>query len=126
MDEMRGEGRRMLVVDDEVTFCKRLEQFFTSRGFSVTCAFSGEEAIARLNEAEVDAVLVDILLPGIHGIEVLKRAKRLYPGSRVIMMTALEQHEELREQAARFGADGYVTKPFALTDETWAPLLRVS
>jgi len=114
--------RRMLVVDDESALCKCLEQFFTLRGFAVACAFSGEEAIARLNEGPVDVVLIDILLPGIHGIQVLKHAKQLYPGARVVMITGLE-HDDLQAQAARYGADGYVVKPFELNDETWAPVL---
>lgn len=117
-----GRGRRMLVVDDESALCKCLEQFFTLRGFTVTCAFSGEEAIARLNDGPVDVVLIDILLPGIHGIQVLKHAKQLYPVARVVMITGLE-HDDLQQQAARYGADGYVVKPFDLNDETWASVL---
>ena len=117
-----GRGRRMLVVDDESALCKCLEQFFTLRGFTVASAFSGEEAIACLNRGPVDVVLIDILLPGIHGIQVLKHAKQLYPAARVVMITGLE-HDDLQAEAARYGADGYVVKPFELNDETWASVL---
>ena len=123
MSESGRVGRRMLVVDDETALCKCLEQFFTLRGFTVTCAFSGEEAIARLNDAPVDVVLVDILLAGIHGIEVLKHAKQLYPRARVVMITGLE-HDDLQAQAARHGADAYVIKPFDLDEKTWATVLQ--
>jgi len=110
--------RRMLVVDDEPAICKCLAQFFTMRDFEVVSAHSGEEAIARLDEGPVDVVLIDILLPGIHGIEVLKYAKQRHPKARVVMITGLE-HEELRQQAHRHGADAYVTKPLDLSDPTW-------
>lgn len=123
MSEPGRVGRRMLVVDDETALCKCLEQFFTLRGFTVTSAFSGEEAIARLNEGPVDVVLIDILLPGIHGLQVLKHAKQLYPSARVVMITGL-QRSDLQAQAAHYGADGYVTKPFELNDETWASVLQ--
>jgi len=113
--------RRVLIVDDERSVCELLEQFFSPRGFSVTSAFSGEEALARLKEEPVDVVLIDILLPGIHGIEVLKQAKQRYPKARVVMITALED-KDLRTRAHTYGADAYVTKPFNFSDPIWAEL----
>ena len=120
---MGPQRRRMLVVDDEEGICRCLEQFFAARGFEVRSAFSGEDAIARLDEGPVDVLLLDILLPGIHGLEVLKHAKQRYPQARVIMMTGLE-HDDLRDQAAAHGADAYVKKPFALDEQTWAAALE--
>ncbi|MBI3087936.1 MAG: response regulator [Candidatus Omnitrophica bacterium] len=120
---MEFQRRRMLVVDDEEAICRCLQQFFTVRGFDVRSAFSGEDAIARLDEGPVDVVLLDILLPGIHGLEVLKRAKQRYPAARVIMMTGLE-HDDLRDEAAAHGADAYVMKPFNLDERTWAVALQ--
>lgn len=115
--------RRMLVVDDEEGICRCLEQFFTVRGFEVRTAFSGEDAMSRLDEGPVDVVLIDILLPGIHGLEVLKHAKGRYPKARVIMITGLE-HDDLRDQAVAHGADAYVMKPFKLDEQTWAAALE--
>lgn len=114
--------QQMLVVDDEPNICKCLDQFFSKRAFSVTCAFSGEEGLMKLKENRFDVVLVDIMLPGIHGIEVLRQAKQLYPTCRVIMMTGLE-HDELRDKARHAGANAYVTKPFDFTDATWSKVL---
>ena len=114
--------RRVLIVDDEQAICKILEQFFSARGFSAVAAFSGEQALARLEEESVDVVLIDILLPGIHGMEVLKRTKQLYPRARVAMITGLQQEGELQAQARALGADAYVTKPFNFSDPTWSSL----
>lgn len=122
---MGSTARRMLIVDDEQTVCGCLEQFFGKRGFTVTSAFSGEEALAKLKDGAVDILLLDILLPGIHGIEVLKRAKQLYPSARVIVMTALD-HQPLQEEARRYGADAFVMKPFDLSDTTWSVVLADS
>lgn len=113
---------RMLIVDDEPDICDCLGHFFATRGFAVACAFSGEEAIERLAEGPVDVVLLDIVLPGIHGIEVLRRVKDLCPEVKVVMVTGLDQ-EERRVEAQRYGACGYVPKPFDFSEMTWAPVL---
>ena len=114
--------RRMLIVEDEQDICDCLQQFFSARGFSVVSVFSGEEALDRLQEDEADVILLDILLPGLSGMEVLKRAKQLHPRAQVIMVTALDQ-DTLREQAHRFGASAYITKPFDFSERTWGIVL---
>jgi len=111
--------RRMLIVEDERDICKCLADFFSMRGFQVCSAFSGEEAIERLQQEAVDVVLLDILLPGLSGIEVLKRVKQLQPRARVIVVTAFDE-EDLRWQALRYGACAYVTKPFDFSQTTWS------
>ena len=114
--------RRMLIVDDEPDICECLKEFFATRGFSVSAAFSGEEALDRLSEGGADVILLDILLPGLSGIEVLKHAKALNPEARVVMVTALDQ-DDLRTQAIHYGAAAYITKPFNFSDETWSSVL---
>lgn len=114
--------QRMLIVDDEPDICDCLQQFFSTRGFTVACAFSGEEAIERIAEHPVDVVLLDIVLPGIHGIEVLRRVKDLCPEVKVVMVSGLTQ-DERRIEAQRYGAAGYVPKPFDFSEVTWAPVL---
>lgn len=111
--------RKMLIVEDEVDINDCLQQFFSSRGFSVAAAYSGEEAVEKLQEDDPEVILLDIVLPGLSGIEVLKKIRELKPSAQVIMVTALN-HEDVREQAARFGATAYITKPFDFSDETWA------
>jgi DNA-binding response OmpR family regulator len=115
--------KQMLIVEDERDICECLREFFTDRGFSVISVFSGEEAIARLGETSPDVILLDILLPGVSGIEVLKQAKQLHPSARVVMVTALDR-EDLRLQARSYGACGYVTKPFDFSPATWSAILQ--
>ncbi len=114
--------KRMLIVEDERDMCDCLQAFFSTRGFSVTTAFSGEEALEQLKEEVADVILLDILLPGLSGIEVLKRAKELNPRSRVVMVTAHDQ-ADLRNQAHRYGAADYITKPFDFSYTTWCSVL---
>ena len=110
--------RRMLIVEDEKDIADCLQQFFAGEGFAVASVFSGEEALARIAEGEAEIVLLDILLPGLSGIEVLKRVKAANPRIRVIMVTALDR-DDLRLQAHRYGACGFVTKPFNFSKDTW-------
>ena len=117
--------QRMLIVDDERDICDCLEQFFKAQGFSVACAFSGEEALAQLQMETVDVILLDILLPGLSGIETLRRAKTLRPRARIIMVTGLNE-VQLRDQASRYGAAAYVTKPFDFSDLTWSAVYAAS
>ena len=115
--------RRILIVEDELDIADCLQQFFSLRGFSVVATFSGEEALDLLQESPVDIILLDILLPGLSGIEVLKRAKALHPDAQVIMVTALDE-AGLREEAERYGACAYITKPFDFSDRAWGAVLR--
>ncbi len=109
----------MLIVDDELDVCDCLQHFFQSRGFDVTSAFSGEEALDRLSQGPVDVILLDILLPGLSGIEILKQVKELCPRTRIIMVTGLDDWD-LRVDARRYGASAYITKPFDFSEATWS------
>lgn len=113
--------RRMLIVDDEPDICECLKDFFSGRGFEVQMVFSGEEALEKLHQEELDVVVLDIMLPGISGLEVLRRAKEMRPDARVIIMTGLPSRD-LRESTRWQGARGFVAKPFDFTEETWAPV----
>jgi DNA-binding response OmpR family regulator len=113
---------RMLIVEDEPDVLECLADFFTAKGFAVASSYSGEEALDKLDEEAVDVILLDILLPGISGIEVLRRAKAKHPDATVVMVTSLDQLD-LREQATQFGASGYVTKPFDFSPTTWSAVL---
>ena len=117
--------RQMLIVEDELDICDLLQEFFASRGFNVSSVFSGEDALKRLEQEPLkpDVILLDILLPGLSGIEVLRRVKAIHPQARVMMVTALDR-EDLRLQARRYGACGYVTKPFDFSPTTWSAILQ--
>ena len=112
----------MLVVDDQQDLCEILASYFSAKGFEVSSAFSGEEALHRIEQRPPEVILLDILLPGISGLEVLKRVRHAFPGTRVVMVTGTDR-PEWRAEAKLFGANGYVTKPFELRDETWSAVL---
>lgn len=112
----------MLVVDDQQDLCEILAQYFGAKGYHVSSAFSGEEAMERIQRQPPEVVLLDILLPGISGLEVLKRVHHDFPGTRVVMVTGTDR-PEWRAEAKLFGASGYVTKPFSLHDEAWSGLV---
>ena len=114
---------QMLIVEDELDIADCLQQFFAWRGFSVVSTHSGEEALEWLKERSADVILLDLLLPGLSGIEVLKRAKVLHPRAQVIIVTALDQ-VSLREEAERYGACDFITKPFNFSDNAWSAILH--
>lgn len=100
----------ILLVEDEPTLRTGTEQFLRQRGFTVLAATSGEEALEQF--AEADAIILDIMLPGMSGIEVLHRIRQASDVP-VLMLTAL--HDE-PTQIASFDelADDYMSKPFSL------------
>ena len=113
--------RHMLIVEDEPDISECLQRFFGQRGFSVDASFSGEEAMERLQTRVADVILLDLMLPGVSGIEVLKRVKELHPELKVVIVTAVDQ-QDIRDMARHFGAAAYITKPFDFSDATWSPV----
>ena len=114
---------RMLIVEDERDIAELLKEYFEMKGFSVSSTFSGEEAMERLNQSEVDVILLDILLPGVSGLEVLRHAKVRHPNATVVMVTSLDQME-IRQEAHSCGAAAYITKPFDFSPATWSVVLN--
>lgn len=104
---------KLLVVDDETEICEFLKSFFEERSFQVTTVSNGELALAQVDLIMPQVVLLDIHMPGIDGMNVLKQIKAKYPDMKVIMVTALETREKI-EEAMRHGADNYITKPLSL------------
>ena len=111
--------RRMLIVEDERDIAECLQDYFSTRGFTVTSAFSGEEAVEKLKTAPADVILLDLLLPGISGLEVLRHAKKRYPGARVLIVTG-QDRTEFRAEARLYGAVAFITKPFDFSETTWS------
>jgi len=110
---MKGSRSRLLIVDDEVEICDFLKMFFEERDFDVEVAYSGADALQKAAVFKPAVMLLDIKIPGMDGLEVLKRVKKEFPGIRVLMVTALETSEKINE-ALRLGADNYITKPLSL------------
>ena len=105
--------KKLLVVDDEVEICEFLRSFFEDRNYDVATAHSGAAALEQVEKVMPHIVLLDVHMPGMDGMAVLKKIKEKYPVMKVIMVTALETREKI-EEAMRLGADNYITKPLSL------------
>ena len=108
--------RRILLVDDDKNLSRVIVEYLTEfRGHAVRAVASGEEALAALEHERPDIVLLDVMMPGIGGMETLARMKVLAPELPVLMVTASDD-AALTRKALSLGAAGYVTKPFHLDD----------
>jgi DNA-binding response OmpR family regulator len=102
---------RILIVDDDQSICLTLSLALSELGFEIETASSGEKALAAIEHRNFGIVLLDIWMPGIDGMEVLRRVKLIAPQIRVIMMTAHGGIESAVE-AMRLGAVDFIQKPF--------------
>jgi len=107
----KRKGFRILVVDDELIVRDSLKEWLQEEGFFVEAAESGETALEMLNKESFHLLLLDIKMPGMDGVEVLKQAKDINPDLTVIMMTAYATVETAVE-AMKLGARDYLMKPF--------------
>jgi DNA-binding NtrC family response regulator len=101
---------KILVVDDEIQVVRLLQEFLTSKGYRVYTALNSAEALANVREMKPRIVLLDIMMPGMGGIDTLKEIKKIDPDIAVIMVTAVID-EELANRAVKLGAYDYITKP---------------
>jgi DNA-binding response OmpR family regulator len=102
---------RVLVVDDDLTVRDVVRRYLELAGHEVALADNGEDALAWIARHEPDLVVLDLMLPGIDGLEVCRRLRRT-SAIPVVMLTALGE-EENRIAGLQLGADDYVTKPFS-------------
>jgi len=102
---------RILVVDDEAPMREVLSEYFTTQGYTVDAASNGTEALAAVKRARPDLVLLDVRMPGLDGVEVLRRIREVEGDITVIMVTANEDVALARE-TLKLGAFDYVAKPF--------------
>ena len=103
---------RILVVDDESSIRRALRPPLAELGFHVSEASRGEEALQMLRTTTYDAVLLDVNMPGIGGVETLRRIRSFAPRLPILMLTVRDKEEE-KVEALDLGADDYVTKPFS-------------
>jgi two-component system, OmpR family, KDP operon response regulator KdpE len=106
---------RVLIVDDEIAIRRALRPPLVELGFQVSEASRGEEALQLLHSSPVDVVLLDINMPGIGGIETLRRIRAFAPRLPVLMVTVRDGEGE-KVEALELGADDYVTKPFSIRE----------
>ena len=109
-----NKGARILVVDDEREIRRCLELSLEEKGYTVLAAESGEKALDLLKQSPADVAIVDLLLPGIDGIELTKsiRQRSTLP---IIILSAIGDDKK-KVEALETGADDYVTKPFSIEE----------
>jgi CheY-like chemotaxis protein len=116
---------RVLVVDDEVIVVRALTRAFQSKGHQVDSAHSGEEGLEKWVETRPDAIMLDVVMPGLTGPQVIEEFMKRFEGSKqgakVVLMTA---HSGIRAhaEALELGADDFVQKPF---DDVFKLVTRV-
>ena len=108
---MDQQAPKILVVDDERGLRLTLSAILTSKGYSVTAVENGHKAIAAATEMSFGIVFLDIMMPGINGIETLSAIKKIRPSSQVIMMTGFTE-DKLVHEAMTQGAFAVIYKPF--------------
>ena len=104
---------KVLVVDDELPICGLLYEFLSHQGFQVTTATNGEEALSKFKNERTHVVLLDIKMPGMNGMDVLRKIKEIDSGTGVIIISAFGDASTVQE-ALRRGANHYMDKPIEL------------
>ena len=106
---------KVLIVDDEPSIRRALRTTFGTLGFDIAEAVTGEQALPLLRAANFDAVLLDINMPGMGGLEACREIRRQFPRVAVLMLT-VRDNEDDKVEALEAGADDYVTKPFPIRE----------
>jgi DNA-binding NtrC family response regulator len=102
---------KLLLVDDEETMLKYLSRFLIKMGFDISTAMNGSEALEKIKQQDFITVLLDVLMPGMDGIETLREIKKIKPMTEVIMLTG-HASVQVAIEGMRLGAFDYLMKPF--------------
>jgi DNA-binding response OmpR family regulator len=110
-------ANKVLLIDDEEEFVTTLAERLTLRGFDVKYALDGEGGLAELEQWQPDIVVLDILMPGMSGTEVLRRIKRQFPDLPVILLSG---HGSVRDaiEGMKHGAVDFLMKPVDINELT--------
>ena len=104
---------KLLVADDERKICRLLESFFVERGFDVLLAHDGPSALSCIRDERPHLVFLDLHMPGLNGLDILKEARQVDETIKIIVITAVEDEETVKKVKS-LGAADYVIKPFSL------------
>ena len=108
---MRG---KILLLEDDTTLSETIKEYLEDEGFEVEQAYNGTEALEKIYEKKYDLLLLDVMVPGIDGFELLKEVRKT-TDTPAIYITSLDSVENL-EQGFKSGCDDYIRKPFALKE----------
>lgn len=114
---------KLLVVDDDLHLRLMIEAILESEGYSVVLAKSGPEALAIMKEEQPSLALLDYMMPGMSGLDVLKEMKKSHGQTKVIMVTG-HGNEKLSIEMLKSGASDYIQKPFTM-DQLLSSVKRV-
>jgi len=105
--------KKILVVDDEPNIVKTVKSRLKANGYDVVTAYDGEEGLDKAYKEKPDLIILDLMLPKLHGHDVYKRLKAdsEYKDTPIVMLTASGELSDIKT-GMEIGADGYVTKPF--------------
>ncbi|MBW2709618.1 MAG: response regulator [Deltaproteobacteria bacterium] len=104
------DGLKVLIVDDELVFCENMTRLLNTRGYQTKAVNEGEEAIRVLEKEAYDVAVLDLKMPGMNGIDILKKLNELNISSQVIMLTGHGGVDTAME-AIKLGAYDYIPKP---------------
>lgn len=106
---------RILVVEDEPALAQALKQALTESGYAVTVAFDGREGFERICSERWDLAILDLMLPHMHGFEIIKAAREKGADVPILVLTAKDKLQD-KVEGLDLGADDYVIKPFDLSE----------
>lgn len=109
------ENKKVLIVDDQNGIRVLLMEVFSGEGYEAYQASNGKEALELVQQVTPDIVLLDMKIPGMDGLEILKQIKQMKPDMNVIMMTAYGELDMIKE-ATELGALMHFTKPFDIDE----------
>lgn len=107
---MEAESAKLLVVDDDTEILELTEAYLSQQGFAVACVPSGEAMLAYLEDHHVDLIILDLMLPGEHGLNLARDLKR--DGDVPIIIVSAQGDDVDRIVGLEVGADDYISKPF--------------
>ena len=107
-------GARVLIVDDEPQVLRLLRTALTERGYDVATAGNGEEALASLEHRLADVVILDLVMPGLSGLDVCRIVRERSAVPIIVLSARGDEHDKVR--ALDLGADDYLTKPFGMEE----------
>ena len=112
MDSIQG---TVLVVEDDPSIRRGLRATLSALQFEIGEASTGEEALTRLRMVDYDAVLMDLNMPGMGGVEACRRVRKEFPLLSILVVTVRDREED-KVEALDAGADDYITKPFQMLE----------